>query len=214
MGKIHDSLLSGTTGRTGKIVVTNLFGHEFTRMRPRRRNTPPTPNQALIQNRMSLAAAFMINYRDFACRYFGKRTGLKSPFNNAFANLLDAYEIDFENQTITLHEEAVMFAKGSLLTIVPTLLESTTPNTFTLEWTDNSGTTDDRQTDLLQILYADPDDNEAILLENVAQRASEAYTATLLPKYQGKTLHVWAAFRDPISNVVSNSTHLGTVVIE
>ena len=214
MGKINDSLLSGTSGRTGRIVVANLFGYEFTRIRPRRRSGPPTPNQALIQNRMAIAAIFMMNYRSFACKYFGKRVGLRSPFNNAFSNLLDAYEIDFNNETIELRHEAVMFAKGSLLNLIPQSLSSPGNYAFKLDWTDNAGSNTDRQSDQLQILYAGTNDTEATLLNNVAQRDAETVTINLLPKYANADVHVWAAFIDPQSSTASNSVYLGIVTIE
>lgn len=42
MGKLYDSLLSGTSGRTGRIVVANVFGNEITRIRPKKRTSKPT----------------------------------------------------------------------------------------------------------------------------------------------------------------------------
>ena len=49
MGKITDSLLSGTRGRTGRIVVSNIEGHEISRMRPRKSNRISTPKQQVIK---------------------------------------------------------------------------------------------------------------------------------------------------------------------
>ena len=56
MGKIYDSLLSGTSGRTGRIVVANMFGNEFTKIRPRKRTSAPSAKQLLIYQRMRLSA--------------------------------------------------------------------------------------------------------------------------------------------------------------
>jgi len=35
MGKVTDSVLGGTKGRTGRIVIANVFGKEISKMRPR-----------------------------------------------------------------------------------------------------------------------------------------------------------------------------------
>lgn len=59
MGKITDSLLSGTRGRTGRIVVSNIEGNEISRMRPRKTNRIPTPKQQVIKNRFNFAVQFI-----------------------------------------------------------------------------------------------------------------------------------------------------------
>ena len=93
MGKVYDSLLSGTSGRTGKIVVANMFGNEVSKIRPRRRTSAPTPKQQLIQQRMTLSAEFMQSYRGYACQHFGKRIGMKSCYNLAMTNLMSSFVI-------------------------------------------------------------------------------------------------------------------------
>ena len=45
MGKIYDSLLSGSSGRTGRVVIANINGHEISRIRPRKRTKTPTEIQ-------------------------------------------------------------------------------------------------------------------------------------------------------------------------
>lgn len=35
MGKVIDSIISGTSGRTGRIVIANVNGYEISRIRPK-----------------------------------------------------------------------------------------------------------------------------------------------------------------------------------
>ena len=63
MGKLSDSLLSGSSGRTGRVVVANVAGTEILRVRPRKRTSPPTPKQVLIQKRMKDAYDFILSYK-------------------------------------------------------------------------------------------------------------------------------------------------------
>ena len=93
MGKIYDSLLSGTSGRTGRIVVANMFGNEFTKIRPRKRTSAPSAKQLLIYQRMRLSAEFMQSYRPYACNHFGRRIGMKSCYNLAMTNLMMAMRL-------------------------------------------------------------------------------------------------------------------------
>jgi hypothetical protein len=214
MGKIFDSLLSGTTGRTGKIVVTNLFGHEFTRIRPRKRTGEPTAKQALVQQRVTLGTHFMMSYRKFACEYFGHRVGLHSPFNNAFASLLDAMQLDFENNKIIMHHNAVSFSKGMLLGLIPVTLASNAPNTFKLEWIDNALPDSLHKNDNLQILFSPDNTFDTVFIENAAKRVDTSHTVQVLPMYAGQLIHVWAAFTHHSNKTACNSVYLGTVEIE
>lgn len=50
MSKLTDSLLSGSSGRVGRLVVANVSGVEILKHRPKKRTKPPTPKQSLIQN--------------------------------------------------------------------------------------------------------------------------------------------------------------------
>ena len=139
MGKIYDSLLSGTSGRTGRIVVANMFGNEFTKIRPRKRTSAPSAKQLLIYQRMRLSAEFMQSYRPYACAHFGRRIGMKSCYNLAMTNLMTNFLIDFAAGTITPQYPAISFSKGTLLAAVPLTLSLPTPETLTVTWQDNSG---------------------------------------------------------------------------
>lgn len=59
MGKLYNSLLSVISGRTGRIVVANVYGNEITRIRSKKRTSPPSAKQLLVQNPMKRCAEFM-----------------------------------------------------------------------------------------------------------------------------------------------------------
>lgn len=212
MGKIYDSLLSGTSGRTGRIVVANMFGNEFTKIRPRKRTSAPTPKQQLIQHRMRKCAEFMQSYRGYACDFFGRRVGMKSCYNLAMTNLMTNFVIDFVAGTITPHYHSISFSRGALLTPVPLNLTLPTPETLTVTWQDNSAGNPDRETDWVQILIAAKDEPLTTFIENAAQRTAGTYTANLPVQMVGKDLYIWLAFRDTLGEEVSNSVYAGTII--
>lgn len=213
MGKLQDSLLSGSSGRTGRLVVANFAGTEILRVRPRKRTGGPTPKQALVQNRIKLSYNFILPYKSYASKYFGNRSGMNSRYNHAITNIIKAYKLDFDALTITLALNEIEFSQGNLLAAIPTVLSSPLAGSFSIEWFDNSGADPDRLTDQLQLLYFADDELKPIFMENIAARQDALASVAVPPNLVGKTLHVWIAFRDVLMKEVSGSSYVGPVLI-
>ena len=213
MGKLIDSLLSGSSGTVGRLVVANVSGNEILRARPRKRTKEASAKQLLIQSRMKKSYDFMLPYKEFAKLYFGMRSGMKSPYNQAMTNVLNAFKLDFLLNTITLAHSEIEFARGSLLGAVPTGLASATPLTLTLTWFENSGGDPLRETDTLQLLYMAEGESKPVFMENVATRVDATIDIPVPPNFQAKTVHVWLCFRAADLKLVSSSSYAGTVVI-
>lgn len=213
MGKLYDSLLSGSSGRIGRLVVANVDGTEILRKRPRKRTSQPSAKQNLVQLRMKRSYDFILPYKEFAKEYFGKRIGMKSPYNQAMTNLLNAFKLDFTLMQITPIYSDIDFSRGSLMAPLPTGLISTVPNTFTLEWFNNSGGNVLRETDQLQVLFLAEDELKPVFMENIAIREDTTVQIPVAAGLVGKTLHVWLTFRAENLVVVANSAYAGTVVI-
>jgi len=213
MGKVTDSILGGTTGRTGRIVIANVFGTEISRIRPKKNDKPATPKQALVKERMKLSALFISGYKSFASQYFGERIGLKSRYNLAMTNIMNAYHIDFIALSIDRTNEEIMFSKGDLPEVALSGLNSATTSTFTVTWEDNSDGTDALPIDEICILYCADDEKRPKLLRNIATRADGSATVSLLNKYVGKTVNVWLCLLRADGTKVSISDYVGSVVV-
>jgi len=213
MGKVTDSILGGTTGRTGRIVIANVFGTEISRIRPKKSDKPATPKQVLVKDRMKLSAMFISGYKSFASSYFGQRSGMRSRYNMAMTNIMNAYKIDFTALSINRVNEDIIFSKGDLPEVPLNSLTSATPSTFTVLWEDNSDGTDALATDLICILYCAEDEDRPKLLRGIATRADGTVTVTLLSKYAGKTIHVWLCLLNAEGKRVSISEYVGNVVV-
>ena len=211
MGKLYDSLLSGTSGRTGRIVVANVYGNEISRIRPKKRTSKPTAKQLLIQNRMKRCAEFMQSYRGYACKHFGTRSGMKSNYNLAMTNLMEHFKIDYAASTITPNYPALAFSRGNLPAPVPLALDLSSPELLEVSWQDNSAGNAGRENDFLQILIAGEDENLSFFVENAAVRSGKSYLVNLPVNFQNKTLHVWIAFRTEDGESVSNSQYAGSI---
>ena len=213
MGKVTDSILGGTRGRTGRVVIANVFGTEISRIRPKKSEKPATPKQALVQERMRLSALFISGYKSFAIKYFGERSGLKSRYNLAMTNILNAYQIDFVGLTIERMFENIIFSKGDLPEVPLNNFTSAAAATFTVTWEDNSDGTDALATDEICLLYCAAGNNKPKLLRNIATRIDGTVTVNLLPKFVGKTVHVWLGLINVEGTRVSISEYVGNVVV-
>lgn len=213
MGKLNDSLLSGSSGRTGRLVVANVAGTEILRVRPKKRTSEPSPKQLLIQERMKRCYAFILPYKGFASLYFGTKQGMKSCYNQAITNLLNANKLDFTRLTITPEYAEIQFSRGNLLAPVPTGLQSPTAGTFEIEWYNNSSGDADRESDQLQLLYVAEGERNPVFIENMGERIDTALKVNVPPNIQGKTVHVWIAFRSQDMLEVSLSSYVGSVIV-
>ena len=213
MGKLLDSLLSGSSGTVGRLVVANVSGKEILRSRPQRRTKAGSIKQLLIQSRMKKSYDFILPYKEFAKVYFGLRSGLKSPYNQAITNVLNAFKLDFVLNVITPVYSEIEFARGPLLSAIPSGLTSLNPLTFTLNWFQNSGGDLLRETDLVQLLFIAEGEAKPVFMENVALRLDATVEIPLPPNFFGKTVHVWLAFRSDDLTLVSLSSYAGSVLI-
>lgn len=213
MGKLSDSLLSGSYGRTGRLVVANVAGTEILRVRPQKRTSPPSAKQLLVQQRMKKCYDFISPYKSFATVYFGVKIGLRSCYNLAMANLLNAFKLDFVAATITPEFNEIEFCKGPLMTAVPTGMTAPAAASFTVEWYNNSAGDPLRETDQLQLLYFAQDESKPIFMENAAARVDTTLSVSVPPNLVGKTVHAWVAFRSLDLESVSVSVYVGSVVI-
>lgn len=211
MGKLYDSLLSGTSGRTGRIVVANVFGNEITRIRPRKRTSPPSAKQLMVQNRMKKCTEFMQSYKGYACKHFGIRNGMKSSYILAMTNLMENFNIDYADSTITPDYSAISFSKGNLLAPIPLNLNLASSESLEISWQDNSGGNAERENDLVQILISAETENQSYFVENAAKRSDGSYTVNLPVNFRNKTLHAWIAFRSADAMLPSNSQYAGSI---
>lgn len=215
MGKVTDSLLSGTRGRTGRIVVTNTKGVEISRMRPRRSSRQATPKQQLVKDRFNLALRLIQGYKSMAKIYFGKRNGLRSPYNNAMSNVLKAVEMDSQNLQLAINYRNIEFTRGDLLEVQPISFASESELNITFNWMNNAVDVLD-ETDQLVIMYAEDsiENAQTVTVQTPVTRADESFSLQVLPKYQNVELHLWMAFISPSSGQASNSVYLGKVLVQ
>ena len=214
MGKVYDSIISGTSGRTGRIVVANVNGYEISRIRPKKSSKPSSPKQNLIKDRFNKSVIFLQSYKEYAIQFFGHKVGLKSTYNAAMASVMTAFQCDMDNLTIVPHYDEIQFSKGRGVDPLPTAISSPEPLKIQIDWENNAaGTT--AEDDNLVILLAEDNalSSGSLFFQTTYKRVDETGQLTLLPRYQNKDMHVWIAFVDEDQRHASNSIYIGQITV-
>ena len=214
MGKVHDSIISGTSGRTGRVVVANVNGYEISRIRPKKTSKTPSEKQVLIKDRFNKSVIFLQSYKEFAKNFFGHKVGLKSTYNAAMSNVMKAFKCDMDNLIIIPHYDEIQFAKGRGVDPLPTAISSPDPLTIQIDWINNATGTE-AENDFLVVLMAEDNalSSGTIFLETSTTRDEETIQLNVLPRYQNKDLHIWIAFKDENNRFASNSVYIGQITV-
>lgn len=212
MGKVEDNaLLAGLAGRTGRVVIRTRNGKEYSSIRPKKPKGETSVIQVMIRQRMKDAVTFMESYRKFACKYFGHTMGDKSRYNQAMSNILESIKIDYDQKTVKRDFKSIAFAKGLLPAMQLKEMNKTSDSTISIAWLKTTGDNPEYDSDKLQILIAPEDQYTSELTQDVAARGSLNCDVEISKEYQGKTLHIYAAFKSEDGKSVSNSKYLGRV---
>ena len=214
MGRLKDSILSGTSGRVGRVVVANVNGVEILKIRPKKTTKQPTEKQNLIKERFNKSILFMKSYKEYAKIFFGKKTGLKSVYNQASSSVLNAIECDWDNLTLIPRYNRIQFSKGNGLRPQPTAISSPSAMKIQIDW-DNNAEGIGAENDYLVVLLAVDNDleEETLFYETTVQRKDLSFEQTLLPRFQNNEIHLWIAFVDENGMYASDSLYLGTVLV-
>lgn len=213
MGKIVDSPLEGTTGRTGRFVIANVGGVEIIRRRPKNTSKKISNKQQLIRDRFKNATNFMAAYNSYSSLYFGKPIKNKSRHSQASSNAMSSFLLDFNTNTWSIDNENLMFSKGKLLPAFPLQITSPNPGEIQITWTDNSEGDTERETDELQVLVAINQTTKGYLFKNVAQRVTGVATLQVPLRFHNNEIVVWIAFANHNLGIASNSEYFGTINI-
>ncbi|MCD2423300.1 DUF6266 family protein [Niabella pedocola] len=210
MGRVTNSILSGTSGRTGRIIIANVHGVEISRIRPLKRNTITEP-QIAHRDLFRFAVAFLGLYKSFARLFFGKRKGLVTPYNQAQANVMESIRLG--SGDVVINYNKVLISKGTLLDMIPGSISAGAAQAITVTWTNNAPPASTNESDLCTVFVYVPSRRDGQLFSGVAARLAGTATVNLLPLYAGEEVHVWATFTDEGATEACNSKYMGSVTL-
>ncbi|PNQ72511.1 hypothetical protein C1T31_12045 [Hanstruepera neustonica] len=212
MATFEKGILGGFSGKVGNVVGARWRGQNIMRSLPQRGDYKPTEDQLLQRERFKTVVTFLTPLRGLLSKYFGKKQGVKSPYNLATAyHLTEAltaipggFEIDFTK---------VLISKGDLRGMETPTLAAAANQVLDLGWADNSGQGNASPLDQLVAVVFAPATQLYQIFEFVGTREETAVQLTLPGFMAGQEVQVWASFVTETGKLAATSTYLGAVTV-
>lgn len=213
MAKFTDGIFGTVSGRIGNVIAYTWRGVPLLRSAPQwRKRYKASKLQKQQQKKFAMVVKFLSPIKDVVGNYFGKPQNSSSRFNLAMSyHLKEAVTTDATGKFV-MNYSKVMIADGFLRPIENMRATPVSTDTFKLEWKDNSGGSFSNHTDSLIVVVHAPKGHHFATFDTVAHRSGKEIAISLDPKFQGKEIHIWAAFISPTKKRTSMSTHRSIVM--
>lgn len=212
MGVIKQGILGPFSGKVGTVVGAIWKGIGTIRALPASFTDPQTEGQVNQRTKFSAVVAFLQpnqafvkqGFRFFAIRMSAFNAAQSYVLKNAITGTAPNFSVDYPNALVS---------RGKLEGVLGGTAGVTT-GTLSVLWTDNSAQGNAKPDDQVMLLAYNSTKGEShILLEDPATRTDGSISTALPAHYVGDTVQVYLAFQAADGSMVSNSTHLGAVVV-
>ena len=212
MGIISQGILGGFSGKVGNVVGAIWKGIHVIRIKPASVANPRTEGQVNQRNKFSATLAFLQpnlafikqGYRFYASKQSAFNAAMSYVIQNAITGTAPNFSVD--PATALLSRGKLTGASGA------TAAEAS--GTLTVTWSDNQAEGNARPDDKAMLVAYNAARQESVIDLEAADRSATSGTLTLPGHFvTGDTLEVYLAFEAPDGSMVSNSTHVDTVVV-
>ncbi len=207
MGKLHEGLFGGFTGRIGNVVGVTWRGQHYIRTAPGHVRNPNTQQQQTQRGRFTVAVSFVRKILDYVRIGFRDDSQTCSAYNAAQSCIMK-YAIEGKGEECSLNYSKVFVARGMLLG-AEQASASRTEAGITFEWTDNSGEVDALSTDVAMPLAYNIVREQGVWDTTQALRSDKVTHLDLPTAWVDDPCAVYLAFRSETGESVANSVYLG-----
>jgi len=204
-----DCLLSGTLGDKVYFVRNGI---QFTRSKPVHNLKPRTAAQLDQRARFTVILKFLQPLTIFLRVGFRNDKSTMSPFNaamsynfkNALTGAYPEYAIDYSK---------VLVSQGNLPGALYPAAVSVGGGKIEFTWDDNSAEIDAMANDKAVLVVYNPGKQEAEFLLSDNTRIGGNQIITLPTEFTGDTVHCYIAFQKTNQKAISNSLHIGEILV-
>jgi uncharacterized protein DUF6266 len=213
MGTYKKGILGAFSGKVGTVIGSSWNGIEYMRSLPKPSSKAPSDLQMIHRAKFGLANGFLgpvsslinLGYKSLATRKTGYNAAISDIMADAISGIYPGFLIDYPK---------VLFSKGILTAPWNVVATSTNPAEVGVNWADNTGSGNAKNTDKAVILIYNPEKNSFVYnLEAGAMRSAATDTIILPGEFSGDTVQVWVAFMTPDKRTFSTSIHAGEIVV-
>jgi hypothetical protein len=211
MGKISQGILGGFSGKVGNVIGGNWKGINYMRVKPASVANPQTDGQMDQRSRFNTALKFLqpmkdfikIGFKNYAVKMTEFNSAMSLILKNSITGIYPDYVIDYATALVS---------KGTLLSAIGSLVESTVANSVSFTWTDNSNGLDAQATDVAMVVVYNPAKVQASYL--IAGTRADGNLTLLVPEtFSGDEVQCYLAFKGATGSKVSDSVYVGAVTI-
>jgi hypothetical protein len=211
MGNINQGILGPVSGKVGPVVGGVWKGIAYLRSLPASYTDAQSDAQLAVRQKFSVLGKFLqpmseflqLGFKAAAIGMTGINAAFKYNYANAFTGTYPNIAIDYPNARI---------AQGTLPGVLNQVASSTVAGTVKFDWEDNSGEIGAAATDKTLLVVYNPTQNQAVTVNQLAERADGTQTVTVPDSFSGDLCECYMAYISA-AGVLSNSAFAGAVTV-
>lgn len=212
MGKINQGILGGFSGKIGNVIGGNWKGIDYMRIKPSSVANPKTEGQLDQRSKFATVLYFLqpmkdfikVGFKGYAIKMTEFNSAMSFNLNNAVTGSYPDYNIDYQT---------ALLSRGALASTLNGSASSIAAGSVSFTWDDNSDESNSFATDKAMILIYNSSRKEAVFVIGGNARTSGSQDLTIPDSYSGDTVEAYIAFVTADGKSVSNSKHIGSIVI-
>lgn len=210
MAEIKKGILGGFSGTVGTVVGSNWRGKDIIKSRPKTTNKPPTDRQLEQCVKFAAAIAFLSPLKQILSAYFGTDSGTRSRVNLATSYLI-MQAIEMNDGLPRFLYSKVLMTKGDLAGFQNLSVTPAAGNRLDFAWEDNSTQARAAVNDVFCCVAYSEELQQFASTDGPALRQDGSASVAMPPEFTGKSVHLYAYFRNAAANAACNSVYLGSV---
>lgn len=212
MGTYNKGILGPFSGKVGTVVGATWRGKFVLRSLPTVVSRTPTDSQALQRLKFTTISEFLTPFYPVIRKFYGNNSGVLTRVNQATSYHMKEALV-YVDPNFELDYNKVVFTKGDLLGLEAPSVTDIGSETLKLEWTDNSGQGEAKETDVIIITVYEAANRLSFFSLDLGTRNASSATFTLPSYLNGMTVEVWASVASSNGKRYATSNYLGSVVV-
>ncbi len=211
MAKITESVIGTLSGKIGQVVGFSWKGIAVLRVLSGSVANPQTDKQLAQRQKFSVLMHFLqplseflkTGFKQYAVKMTGINAAMAYNYDNALTGTWPNIAMDYPNALV---------ARGNLASSLNAVASSTVAGTVKFDWDDNTGEIGASATDKTLIVIYNPVQNQAVTVNQLAERGDGTQTVTVPSSFSGDLVQCFMAFISETGEI-SNSAFAGAVTV-
>jgi hypothetical protein len=212
MATISQGILGGFSGKVGTVIGGSWKGIDYMRSQAVSVSNPRTEAQLDQRARFGATLKFLqpltpflrVGFKNYAVKMTAFNNAMSYNLNNALTGVYPEYAIDYASALVS---------RGSLPGALNPEISSTASSVIDFTWEDNSTDSNAMADDKVLLVVYNPAKQQAVTVVGGNARTEGSQAVTVPAAFTGDQVHCYIAFQNANQSVLSNSQHVGGLII-